>query len=273
MKIQSYWDGELGDIYPFWYQNRTDWDKVVGILEQIVKDRMHLNDLRSLTFLDCACGGCGEPAISLAKRGFRVIASDGSKKMLNYAIEKSKSLKDYSIPNFVPYPLSWSELYKNFGPKKFDIIICAANSICHLPPNETGVLLAIQNMYKVMKDGGLCFITTKRYSGEGKELIFDGSKEEWLPRTKRDDGEIEIHGEIFHFVTFNEYPEKSDGTAKIILKMIDKEGKTQRLEFPFWTISAEIVEDFMLQVGFNKVFIYEALPPIQKYDICMGVRQ
>ena len=187
--------------------------------------------------------------------------------MLNYAIERGRDWKNVT---FIPYPVRWSDLDEQLGSDRFEVVICAANSICHVP--SCRALSALQNMYHVLKNKGICFVDTKRYDKEGRELTFDEHKG-WLPRIKRTDGKIEIDGDTVHFSTFNEYPKKPNGTAKIMLERRYRNGRVKRDEFSFWTTSAEMVRKFMLEAGFWDVFIHRAVPSVWKYDICIGVKQ
>ena len=49
--FQDYWDDELGDIYPYWYCDRYNWEAYVDVLLKIARKRLSVDDVGSFCFL------------------------------------------------------------------------------------------------------------------------------------------------------------------------------------------------------------------------------
>lgn len=86
-------------------------------LEEFIKQR------GAKRILDCACGA-GFPTIELAKRGYNILFSDGSMKMLKLLHRRSKR-EGIDIP-FIRS--RWDQLDKIFN-NEFDMVLMTGNSI------------------------------------------------------------------------------------------------------------------------------------------------
>ena len=75
------------------------------------------------TILDCACG-IGFDAISLARNGYRVHASDGSPSLVAEA-ERRATAAGVTVPFAV---CLWEDLPHRYG-ERFDLVLCIGNSI------------------------------------------------------------------------------------------------------------------------------------------------
>ena len=160
--MQAYWEGLLGDIYPVWYLKLYRWDRYTSLLARELKLPP------GSKVLDCACGGCGEPALTLSKLPWKITASDGSSKMLATALQR---LKDYHNVDLVEKPTPWSQLTAQFDKGTFDCVVCAANSISHIQPLE--LTQSLGQMMEILKPGGWLVIDVKKFI-DGKEVSKDG---------------------------------------------------------------------------------------------------
>ena len=166
-----------GLMYPGVFYGSSDVNKIRQVL------RMHFGSKKpsDLVILDCACGiGC--PSIGLSKFGYYVRATDGSQAMLSRA--KVNALREGANIEFAP-PTLWRELLERFGEATFDCVICTGNSIYHQPPVSDGILLALQNMYDILRVGGICIVDTKIYNERKEELWFDRNSRRLKLRRKR----------------------------------------------------------------------------------------
>lgn len=95
--------------------------------------------------------GTGEFAIGLSKFCKKVIAADVSKTMLSYAEKKINAL---SIKNIEL--LHGGFLYESYLPESFDSVISSL-TLHHLP--DFWKLVALKNVYKILKPGGIFLLT------------------------------------------------------------------------------------------------------------------
>jgi SAM-dependent methyltransferase len=112
--------------------------------------------------LDCACG-IGSAAIGLARRGYRVTASDGSSSMVAEAERRARAAAlDIS---FATCP--WDDLASRFN-DPFDLVLCVGNSISHTP-NRCSTLRALAAMRAVLKPGGTFLVDTRNWEKMRRE--------------------------------------------------------------------------------------------------------
>ncbi len=103
---------------------------------------------------DAACG-IGIEAAALARRGFRVSASDGSTAMVRRAGERLGPLD-------VPVAVSaWHEL-PTHCPGPFDVVVCNGNSLVHAGA-EDAMVHALAGMAAVLKPGGALVVGSRNY--------------------------------------------------------------------------------------------------------------
>jgi len=107
---------------------------------------------------DVACG-TGYHAITLAKNGFAVTASDGSDNMVRKTEENAKqmgvALKDTKV-------VDWVKASKDLGENSYDALICLGNSFTHLFEHEAR-RDALEEFFKVIKPGGMVIIDHRNY--------------------------------------------------------------------------------------------------------------
>jgi SAM-dependent methyltransferase len=162
----NYFEGRIAEIYSIFYCRRYDWDYIVNFIDASIFQELNI---KVKDILDCACGGCGEPAITLWRKKFNVCCSDGSKVMLEAAKKKIGEVK--ANVEFIDTPLLWHNLNQFFEGRRFDAVVCLANSISHVHPNDLD--LNLKNMLGLTRDGGVLIIDAKRYSPDGRELHFE----------------------------------------------------------------------------------------------------
>ncbi|MGM0681927.1 MAG: class I SAM-dependent methyltransferase [Thermodesulfobacteriota bacterium] len=138
------------------------WDDLVGWeLREKAESGFYLrllNAYGSKTVADVACG-TGFHSISLAKCGFEVTATDGSKNMVKKTSENARqlgvNLKDTRTAD-------WINLSRYLGKNSFDAVICLGNSFTHLFEHEAR-RDALGEFYKVVKPGGVVVIDHRNY--------------------------------------------------------------------------------------------------------------
>ena len=97
--------------------------------------------------LDCACG-IGWNAIDLARRGYRVSASDGSGAMVAQARQNALRAGvqlDIRVGRWDALPTVWME--------RFDLVFCVGNSLVHANADE-GLTQALRGMRAILTPGG-----------------------------------------------------------------------------------------------------------------------
>ncbi|MFP4560564.1 MAG: class I SAM-dependent methyltransferase [Thiohalorhabdus sp.] len=110
------------------------------------------------TVADVACG-TGYHAITLAKNGFKVTASDGSENMVRKTEENAKqmgvTLQDTKV-------VDWVKASQYLGENSYDAVICLGNSFTHLFEHEAR-RDALEEFFKVVKPGGMVVIDHRNY--------------------------------------------------------------------------------------------------------------
>ena len=105
--------------------------------------------------LDCACG-VGADAVALARRGYRVWASDGSPAMVG---EARRRVAEAGID--VPLRVCrWQELPGSFD-ERFDLLLCLGNSVSHLA--ASAMRDAFRGMAAVLAPGGLVVVNARNW--------------------------------------------------------------------------------------------------------------
>lgn len=106
--------------------------------------------------LDCSCG-IGLEAIALAKHGYKVWASDGSKAMIAQAQRRAQE----ALVSLSFQVGRWESLAENYD-VQFDLVLCTGNSIVHAA-SEDAMLDALCGMYNVMTSGATLILDSRNW--------------------------------------------------------------------------------------------------------------
>ncbi len=104
--------------------------------------------------LDCACG-IGADAVAMARRGFRVWATDASAGMVEQARRRVAGAA-------VDVPVSlcrWEELPLALG-RRFEAVFCLGNSLAHLAGADA-MAIALAGMRAVLEPGGVLVVDSR----------------------------------------------------------------------------------------------------------------
>lgn len=255
----NYFEGRIGEIYSIFYCRRYDWDYIVDFIDASIFQKLHVK-VRHI--LDCACGGCGEPAITLWRRRYDVCCSDGSKVMLDGA--KKNIEKVNANIEFIGSPLFWCDLKQFFAERKFDAVVCLANSICHVHPDELD--LNLKNMLDIIKDRGVLIIDTKRYSTDGKELHFEEGKG-LVKRTTMASGRRKLlDGKDVEMFTKVLYSQDEPSIEKIRVTLDYLDGTKWVEDCTFWKYGQAEIAGAFERIGVPASSIHVSdQPPIEKW--------
>jgi SAM-dependent methyltransferase len=127
-----------------WYSNES----MLPYLKEFLK--LLPNNARVLDL----CCGAGYESMRMNNLGVNVVGVDLSKKSIELARRRNKTIEFFVKDMLVPY--------KDLG--QFDGIACIAGLV-HLPENKLEI--AFKNMYDVLKDNSYMFIVVK----DGKKII------------------------------------------------------------------------------------------------------
>ena len=144
---------DLAETYHLLY---ADWDASIprqasaldGVIRRELGPGPH-------TILDCACG-IGTQALGLAALGHGVIATDLSPDAVARTAREARA-RDLTLPTAAADLRALP-----FRPAYFDVVLCADNALPHLlTPADQRV--ALTNLRRVLRPGGLLIITTRPY--------------------------------------------------------------------------------------------------------------
>ena len=112
--------------------------------------------------LDCAAG-TGQLAVGLALRGFDVVATDASLRM----VQRTRALADAHQAALEAIRLSWDKLWDAGWESSFAAVLCVGNSLTHAAgrPARRAALVA---MADVLAPGGTLAVTSRNW-----ELVRD----------------------------------------------------------------------------------------------------
>lgn len=103
--------------------------------------------------------GTGYHAIQLARKGFEVVASDGSPNMIEQtrrnAAKRRARLAELDV-------VDWRDLDKRFGDGVFDAVLCLGNAFTHLFDHEAR-LAAARAMLRTLRPGGILVLDHRNY--------------------------------------------------------------------------------------------------------------
>lgn len=138
----------------------TDWKSRLAFEMPFLEATLKRFNAKSV--LDCACG-TGWHAIELARRGYRVAASDISAAMIARAKENAQREN-------VPAELQvagFQNLRETFT-EKFDAVLCLGNSFVHVL-DDNAALDSLRNMRECLRDGGVLVMHNLNYDKRWKE--------------------------------------------------------------------------------------------------------
>ncbi len=111
---------------------------------------------QEMWILDCSCG-IGLLTLALARRGYRVVGSDGSKGMIEQALSAAAKA-GLSVPLICS---AWEELPKHFS-DQFELVFCLGNSIGHCR-NQDEMLRSLKGMRRVLRNGGKLVVQSRNW--------------------------------------------------------------------------------------------------------------
>jgi SAM-dependent methyltransferase len=106
--------------------------------------------------LDAACG-TGINAAALARRGYRVQASDGSEAMIAAAAARFRS-EQLEIPLV---HCMWADLPAVVG-ERFDVVLCIGNSLVHAADRD-GMIRALTGLRDMVRPGGHVVVDSRNW--------------------------------------------------------------------------------------------------------------
>lgn len=145
------------------------------------------------TVVDVA-SGTGFHAVTLARDGFTVTATDGSENMLAKTLENAD---DHGVDFAHHRVVDWLELGRELGPNRYDALICLGNAFTHLFDHELR-RQALASMYAVLKPGGVLIIDHRNYD----RMLNDGysSKHMYYYTGHGVDARpVDLHSTLAHF--------------------------------------------------------------------------
>lgn len=136
------------------------------------------------TVLDLACG-TGSMSLLLAKRGYRVLASDLSEEMLTVAAQKTSALTQ--PPFFICQPMQRLRL-----PEPVDAVLCLLDSLNYLDEPED-CRKTFERVFKALKPGGVFLFdinTPEKLRSLDGQVFLDENEENYCVwRAEFDEGE------------------------------------------------------------------------------------
>jgi SAM-dependent methyltransferase len=277
--------------YDCWYNGHWQSDQPFKTIIKIIeKYRSSFSAPPSqVRILDCACG-TGNSFVAFTKAGYDTFGTDGSREMLSYAKENSRSA-GISTTKLISDPLNWIALSLDQGQfqnQPFDIIVNTSNSFCHIPSTPEYMHQALSNFYRMLKPGGLLIIDTKKYVREDliggvpiyKELQYFENENAWHIRTDRNDprqhakyGDIHFHTWIHHDVDYSFT--QPVNRALIVLTVYGPKVTPETLVVPYYPLPAALLQEQMAYAGFStKLFpAKDGLAKDWKYDIVVGEKK
>lgn len=145
------------------------YETILDFLEAILRQ----SGKQPETALDLACG-TGSMSLLLAKRGYRVIASDLSEEMLTVAAQKAADLKQ--PPFFICQPMQRLRL-----PEPVDAVFCLLDSLNYLDRPED-CRRTFERVYQSLTPGGVFLFdinTPEKLHGLDGQVFLDENEESY----------------------------------------------------------------------------------------------
>jgi SAM-dependent methyltransferase len=191
------------------------------------------------TILDCACG-IGFDAISLARHGYRVRASDGSASLVAEA-EQRAAAAGVTIPFTV---CLWEDLPHRYQ-ERFDLVLCIGNSISHCADADA-MLRALRAMRAMLHAGGTLLIDSRNWEKVRRAQ----------PRLTIDERAVERDGVRCIPLYLWEYPPEWDAPHRVeIVFLFEEQGRitARRDVLHFRPFHHEELRDRLTAAGFTDI--------------------
>lgn len=187
------------------------------------------------TILEMACG-TGNLTEYFCEDGYNITAFDISEDMLSITYNKLDKFKNLSI-------LKQDMVNLNLGSKKFDIIICACDSMNYIT-REEDLKKVFENAYKCLNDGGL--------------FIFDINSYYKLKNIIGNNTFVQDTGDIF-YVWENEFLEDEEICNFYLTFFVNEGGLYRRFEEHHIerAYKTDVIKDYLIDAKFKEVYIYE----------------
>ncbi|WP_240040945.1 class I SAM-dependent methyltransferase [Paenibacillus ginsengarvi] len=159
--VIEFYDGLAEDYHLIFH----DWDTAISrqseALSKMIRSKL-VEPLKEVSILDCSCG-IGTQAIGLAKKGFKVTATDLSPVSVARAQKEAESFGVALLFGVADFRSLEKEI-----PGVFDVVLSADNAIPHLLTDED-LALAARNLYAKLNNGGVLLLTIRNYDELVKE--------------------------------------------------------------------------------------------------------
>lgn len=157
-------EGFYDNIAETFHLSHRDWE--ASIADQgLALDRLFAATLGpgSHRLLDCACG-IGTQVLGLAERGHALTGTDISGRAIDRA-RREAAVRGFDVQLGVADMRSLP-----FADECFDGVVCADNSVPHLLTRDD-LLLAVGEMRRVVRPGGLVLLSTRDYDAIRRDRV------------------------------------------------------------------------------------------------------
>ena len=194
---------------------------------------LHSHGVRPETVLDLACG-TGSLSVLLAKRGYRVLASDLSEDMLTQAQLKTADMDN--PPRFICQSLDKLKLYK-----AVDLAVCALDSLDYIT-DPRQCRQAIHRIFRALNPGGL--------------FIFDVNTPEKL---RAMDGQVFLDEDDDVYCVWRGQFDEETNICSYGMDLFQREGKRWVRSFEEhreYAYSAPQLTGWLREAGFTRIRVY-----------------
>jgi glycine/sarcosine N-methyltransferase len=241
---------ELRDSVSDFYDNLAeeyhlifeDWHNAISwqgeFLGKLIISKINDLKINDISVLDSSCG-IGTQAIGLAKKGYKVTATDLSPASVERARKEAESIGveiNFGVADFRSLENDVSGFFK--------VVLSADNAISHLLTNQD-LLLAAQNMYNKLEEKGIIIVTLKDYD----ELIIEkprATQPRILDKGNRIIFQLWDWCEGTNVYTLNHY----------IMQKINGEWKTKQDKTKYRVLLRREFSKILIDVGFSDIEWY-----------------
>jgi len=226
-----------------WYEDDKLWEIMEDVLFTEARIAFTLNEVDSIislckiasdeVVLDLCCG-VGRHSLEFARRGYKVVGVDRTKRYLDKAIQ---SAKEENLP--VEFVLE--DMRTFYRKNAFDVVLSMFTSFSYFEDHEEQMLV-LRNIYASLRPGGRFILESM-----GKEILarifLRQSWSEWP------------HGFLLEERAAIEDWSKMHNTWTFI----ERDGKVHKWEVIHWIYSGAEIREMLESVGFSDIKIYGAL--------------